>query len=301
MKDRRITWYLVLSFSLSWAIALAFALTGAAWNSTVGLLAATAYMFMPAVAAIALQRKVDREPVRALGVSFSLNRWYGVAWLLPPVLAAAACGIALLIPGVSWSPGLEGMIERYRNSLTPEQVEQLRSQMAALRVHPFFLGLAQGLIAGATVNAVAGFGEEIGWRGYLFKLLAPLGFWRMSLATGLIWGAWHAPLIVMGHNYPQHPHIGIGMMIAWCVLLSPLFTYIRIRSGSVIAVSILHGTLNGTAGLAILLLAGGSDLTIGLTGAAGFIALIFANAAMVIHDRRFSGAPVTAGNRAITA
>ncbi len=114
----------------------------------------------------------------------------------------------------------------------------------------------------------------------------------MSLLVGLIWGVWHAPLIAMGHNYPQHPIPGIAMMIAWCVLLAPLFTYIRIRSGSVIAASILHGTLNGTAVLALLLLAGGNDLTVGLTGLAGFIVLALANVAMAVYDR-YSPNPVT--------
>ena len=42
----------------------------------------------------------------------------------------------------------------------------------------------EDLIAGVTVNAVAGFGEELGWRGFLQKELAFLGFWRSSLLIG---------------------------------------------------------------------------------------------------------------------
>ncbi|WP_340681246.1 CPBP family intramembrane glutamic endopeptidase [Natrinema gelatinilyticum] len=50
---------------------------------------------------------------------------------------------------------------------------------------------------------VAAFGEEFGWRGLLFLKRSPLGFWRVSLLTGVVWGLWHAPLIVQGYNSPD--------------------------------------------------------------------------------------------------
>lgn len=53
---------------------------------------------------------------------------------------------------------------------------------------------------GATVNAVFAFGEEFGWRGYLLWELAPWGFWRASFAIGVVWGLWHAPIIVAGYR-----------------------------------------------------------------------------------------------------
>lgn len=39
----------------------------------------------------------------------------------------------------------------------------------------------------------------------------------------------------------------------------------------------MHGSVNGLAGVAIMMLSGGSDLTIGLTGLAGLIALAVFN------------------------
>jgi len=131
----------------------------------------------------------------------------------------------------------------------------------------------QILLLGPTVNALFGFGEELGWRGLLQRELAPMGFWRASLAIGLVWGLWHAPLILLGHNYPQHPQLGVGLMVLWCVLLAVPFSYVRVKSRSVVAVAILHGVLNASAGLPLMLTSGGSDLTIGVTGAAGMIAL----------------------------
>ena len=62
---------------------------------------------------------------------------------------------------------MSGFFERYGSMLSEEQITQMRQSMDTLRVHPVWLSLLQGLIAGATINAIAGFGEELGWRGFL--------------------------------------------------------------------------------------------------------------------------------------
>lgn len=67
------------------------------------------------------------------------------------------------------------------------------------------------------------------------------------------------------------------MMIVFCLLLAPIFSYVRLKAKSVIAAAILHGSLNGTAGLAIMVVKGGSDLLVGVTGVAGFIIFAIIN------------------------
>jgi membrane protease YdiL (CAAX protease family) len=254
---------------------------------------AITYMFGPMIMAIVVQKFVYKEAIKGpLGISFRFNRWFLVAWLLPPLLAFTTFGVSLLLPGVAYSPDMAGMVERFGGTLTPEQMAQMKEQMAALPIHPIWLGLLQGLIAGITVNAVAGFGEELGWRGFLQRELAGLGFWQSAGLIGLIWGIWHTPLILQGHNYPEHPAAGVGMMTIWCILLSPVMSYIRLRAKSVLAAAIFHGTLNGTAGLAIVLVQGGNDLTVGLTGLAGFMVLALVNGVLLIN-RNYSACQVT--------
>ncbi len=147
-----------------------------------------------------------------------------------------------------------------------------------------FVGLIQGLFAGITINAVAGFGEELGWRGFLQKEFGYTGFWKSSAIIGLIWGIWHAPIIIQGPNYPQHPVEGAFMMVIFCLLLAPIFSYIRLKSKSVIAAAIIHGSLNATAGLAIIIVKGGNDLIIGVTGVSGFIVLLIVNLCIFLFD-----------------
>jgi uncharacterized protein len=63
------------------------------------------------------------------------------------------------------------------------------------------------------------------------------------------------------------------MMTIFCVLFLPTFTLIRIKSRSVIAASILHGSFNALAGIAVMLVQGGNDLLIGNTGLAGLLVI----------------------------
>ena len=284
--------FVAWTFGISWLLAGAFWAFGGKWNTPVAMAVGVAYMFVPMAVAIGVQKLACHEPLRGpLGISFRLNRWFAIAWLLPPLLAFAALGVSLLLPSVEYSATMEGMFERYRSLLSPEKLAEMRGQAAKLPVHPIWLALALGLVAGVTINAVAGFGEELGWRGFLQRELGDLGFWRSSLLIGAIWGAWHAPLILQGHNYPQHPVAGAFLMVLFCVLLAPILSYVRLKARSVLAAAVLHGTLNGTAGIALLVVRGGSDLLVGVTGLAGLLVLGLADAALWAYDRFAARAP----------
>jgi membrane protease YdiL (CAAX protease family) len=278
--------YIGISFALSWLIVLVFLSSGGRWGTPASMIVATLYMFMPMVAAILVQKVYYREPLkRPLGISFKFNRWWLVAWLLPPVIAIATIGVSLFFAGVQYSPDMTGFFERYAGVLSPQQLEQMQAQMETFPIHVFWIALLQGLIAGITINAVAGFGEELGWRGFLLKELGHMNLWKSSLLIGLVWGIWHTPIILQGHNYPQHPVVGVFMMIVFCILLSSIFSYVRIKSRSVIPAAIAHGSLNATAGLSIMMVRGGNDLTVGVTGLAGFITLLIVNIVIYLCDR----------------
>jgi membrane protease YdiL (CAAX protease family) len=284
---RRAAIFIGLTFTVNWLFASLFWILGGRWGTPVGIAFGAGYMFVPMLTALLLQKGVYRESVKEpLGISFRLNRWFLVAWLLPPAIALAAFGVGLLVPGVEYSPQMQGLFERFAPLVKPEQMQQLKERMTAL---PIWLGLLYGLLAGITVNAVAGFGEELGWRGFLQKELAFLGFWRSSLLIGVIWGLWHAPLILQGHNYPQHRVVGVFMMTVLCMLLALIFSYVRVKARSVVAAAIIHGTFNATAGFSIVLVRGGSDLTTGVTGLPGFLVLVVVILLLWWHDPNPAG------------
>jgi len=75
--------------------------------------------------------------------------------------------MSLLLPWVEYSPGMDGLLERFSPIFTADQLEEFKREIADSPIHPFWTALLQGLIVGPTVNAIAGFGEEVGWRGHV--------------------------------------------------------------------------------------------------------------------------------------
>jgi membrane protease YdiL (CAAX protease family) len=292
-NTRKALLFVALTLLVSWLLAAVFYAAGGRLNALPALVMMSVYMFVPMTMAIVVQKLIFKEPLREpLGISFRWNRWFLVAWFLPPIVALATIGVSLLLPGVEYAPDMSGMLERFQAALTPEQLQQMEEQLATLSSLYLWASLLQGLIAGVTINAVFGFGEELGWRGFLQRELGYMGFWKSSALIGVIWGVWHAPIIIQGYNYPQHPAAGVFMMIVWTILLSPIFSYVRLRAKSVIAAAVIHGSLNATAGLGILVIKGGSDLTVGVTGLAGFVVLALVNVGIFVFDRFLVREPV---------
>jgi membrane protease YdiL (CAAX protease family) len=286
---RKVSLFVALTFACAVAVGAIPAILHLKWEGTVAVLWGMIYMLFPALTAVFIRKVLYHEAVKLpLRISFRFNRWFLAGWLLPLAVALGTMAVSLMIPGVSFSPDMAGMFERYRDIMTPEQIAQMKDSLEQLPLHPIFLTIAQGLLAGITINALFAFGEELGWRGFLLQELRSLGFARASLFIGFIWGLWHAPLIVQGHNYPQHPVIGVFMMILFCMLYTPLLNYITIKANSVIAAAIMHGSINGLAGVAIIMLQGGNDLTVGITGASGLIVLGICNIVLYRATNKYS-------------
>lgn len=278
---RKVGLYIALTYLITFFGMFIYVRKGGAWT----LPAAMVYMFVPAFVAILVQRGIYKQPwLGPFRLSLRLNRWFLIAGLIPVLLLFAVVAMSTLVPGVSLSAGANDILER-QVRLCPEHEQLLRQQFAAAPLHPFWMGLLSGVIAGFTINAIVLLGEEIGWRGLMLTELEPLGFWRVSAITGLVWGFWHLPAILQGHNYPGTPLAGVFMMTLLALVMSPLHTYVTLRARSVAAASILHGTINGIAGLPPMVLVGGTALTTGFTGWAGIITLGLANIALWAFGR----------------
>lgn len=289
-KINRTTLFLILTFVISLSLVGLYKLFGGQYDNRISAtILAVTYMFIPMISVFLVEKVIHKEKLKPnLLVSFKINKWFFIAWLITPIISFGTLGISLLLPDVTYSPEMTGMVNRFEDMLTPEQLEQMKQASETMPIHPIWLALLQGLIAGATINAIAGFGEELGWRGFLLKSFKEMNFLKASIIIGFIWGIWHSPLILMGHNYPQHPEIGVLMMTIWCILLTPLFLYFTVKAKSVIAAAIMHGTLNAMAGIAIMVIDGGNDLTVGMTGLAGFISLIVVLVLLFIYDNKLS-------------
>jgi membrane protease YdiL (CAAX protease family) len=283
---KRLWAYMGLAFGFSWAIfGIAFLFFGKDMGQTVMTVVSVLFMFGPLLSTLALERFSDKKfKASSLLIRFKFNQWILLAIVLMPLYALMSFGISLIFPSVSYDPEMTGMMERFAQSFSPEELEEMKQQAEDLPIPLALLMVIQAIIAGPTINAFFAFGEELGWRAFMLRAMGKWKFWPAALFSGAIWGLWHAPLILMGHNYPEHPVMGVGMMILWCMALSPLFVYLTLVSKSSINAAIMHGTLNAAAGLAIVY-AYGSDLMIGVTGLGGILVAAFLSILLIPLDR----------------
>ncbi len=101
------------------------------------------------------------------------------------------------------------------------------------------------------------FGEEWGWRGYLMPKLTQIMSKPAAIVTGgVIWGLWHAPLTISGHNfgvdYPFYPWLGILLMCLLCVANNAFLTLLTERTGSIYPASFFHMVDNNCSLLVLL-------------------------------------------------
>jgi membrane protease YdiL (CAAX protease family) len=129
----------------------------------------------------------------------------------------------------------------------------------------------------------------------LLEELSPLGFWKVSGLTGAVWGLWHAPIILQGHNFPEAPIAGVFVMTVATVAVSPVYTYLTVRAESVLAAAFFHGSFNGLGALSVVYLAGAGNLVTAPVGIAGIGAALLATGACVAHDRIVAAEAVTGG------
>jgi hypothetical protein len=283
---RKVAEFVVLTFVFSWTVAATYRAVGGGVEDPTFAGVAVVYMFGPLVAASVVQIRRGERVAPAIGARVVLSRWLVVAWLTPAVVAVLAVVFALAHPDGSLVTSAATVVESYGPSLSAERAAALTSSLEGVPLS-FVIGsvLVTGLIAGATVNAAAAFGEEAGWRGLMLYELRDETFWRASALVGLTWGVWHAPLVVQGYNYPSNPVVGIFAMIAFTVLATPPLNYVRLKADTVIAPSVFHGTVNATASVSVIAVGGVSRLVTG-AGIAAMAAFAVVNVAMVVYDRR---------------
>ena len=245
------------------------------------------YMFFPLITALVLQT-IDKEKFNHTGlVNFKVSWPWVVAWLLPVVMVLLCIPINSLFPGVELQYNSEQLINQYH--VPEEQQEMVREQLGKMPSYLMVISTVfSGLIAGITVNAIAAFGEEYGWRNYLVGALREVKFWKAALFIGVVWGLWHFPLILMGHNYPNEPCWGVLLMVIMCILLGIIELYFVLKSKSMVVAAILHGTINAVAGITIYFTLGGNDFLNGMPGLAGFIVMAVTILCIWIYDRHIS-------------
>lgn len=289
---KRVLIYVSVTFLLTWGYCLLVlypVVDGEALNgvpSVTAQLMTAVCMFFPAIGVL-LTRLITKEGFRDSWLKPNLKKnikTYLLAWFGPGVLTILGSGLYFLIFRGSFDPEFGYMVSILEASGT--SADMLPVPIGTLML----IQGVQGLLLAPIMNFVTCFGEEWGWRGYLLpKLSKQLPMIPTLLISGVIWGLWHAPLTLIGHNYglgyPGFPFAGIAMMCLFCTVLGVFLSYVTLKTGSCIPAILTHGAVNGFAAIGIYLTADGGNPFVGPapTGIIGMIPFMIAAVLMAVR------------------
>lgn len=299
--------FLVVAFAFAWLVAAPLWLSGQGLQTPGAPVLLVVMMLGPTVATLAVVGLLRRRRgtlratgLRATGGIRSWWRWGVLAWLGPSVIALAALALAAAVGFYHVDlVGFSGFAEVLRATGT----DRIPLPLSTL----VLLQLVQIVLLG-WVNVVPALAEEWGWRGWLLPALLPVGRWPAVLLVGVVWGLWHAPVVLLGYNYPLAPApLRLLLMTVFCVVVGSLLGWLRLRSGSVWPAAIGHGFVNAAAGMPVLFAAAGAPVdpaTTGLLGWTGWVVMLVALggvAAVALSPRARAGRARTAAGSARTA
>ena len=284
---------------LAWTFALAYIIQGIAahlyhhGSTMTGQLVIAAMMFVPALGVL-----LSGAGWSGMGWKPRLRKNYKsilIAWFAPMALTAVGAGLYFLC-----FPGHFDLTGEYLAA--GGGAEALRQMEAQGISYPMYalIGAIGGVTYAPLINSILGLGEEIGWRGFLYpQLKARFGQKTGRLLGGVIWGAWHWPLIwLIGYEYGaaagnRAGYFGfpvVGMLL-FCVITvgwGILHDWLYEKSGSIWVPSLLHGAINAAATipLAICLTDTGSARLLGPAPMGILAGLPLLIAAAVVFSRK---------------
>lgn len=218
----RIALYLILAYVPAYILEFAFSDKE---GSLTSVLAGNTLMLYPAIAVI-ITRIVTREGFHNSFLGFgkrNSGKYYALAVLYPLALPYVS---ALLLH----------LFVVKNGSITDSAALSDGTSAVAMLLLSIVSGFAM---------AVHGFGEELGWRGYLTpKLEELMPAPAAVIVTGIIWALWHGPLLAYGYDfgrdYDFFPYGGFIAMIVMCVFWSAFLTWLTKRTNSVYPAALCH-------------------------------------------------------------
>lgn len=251
---RAVIVFVLVAFVLSWLIALPM------WTRS-GVTTTGLMMFAPLLATLVvvfIMRVPGQQRLRFLGM-WPLRPAKRVVWSMvaavfaPPVLVLVTVAVSAVFGWIQLDLAHFSGFAELNAAQLPEGTEPLDPGIVIA------LQIATVPIAAIIPNAILTFGEEIGWRGWLLTSLTPLGTWPALAVSGAVWGLWHMPVTLLGHNFGLTDWRGVVLMTIGCVAWGIILGWTRLRTASVWPAVIAHGALNAAGGAYMWFFAAGTE------------------------------------------
>ena len=281
----------------SWGIAVSFRLLGGVWSSDLGRSVAVLYGFPVLITTVVVQGILLRGTfIEPFGIRARPTRFWLSVWVVPLTILAVSTLCSWLFFDADIPLSSSDLVANRRLDVPLDQLEAFDAYAAETPPPSpwslIFLALPAGLTFGLLIALV----QEIGFRGFLFREVSG-GFWRRSLVIGVLWGGWMLPLAEL--YFPTRPLAGAALLFAFCVLLTPVLVYIRVRSASVIAVAATHGTLVSLTHVMDEFAYGIDPLLRGPYGVSGLVGVVASLALLFVHDQWIAEHPLMSGAQGV--
>jgi uncharacterized protein len=192
-----------------------------------------AMMWCPAIAALLACRLLGRD-IRSLAWRWPAKKYVLLGYLLPLAYASVAYGMV-------WAWGLAGWNNEFMALVAQDFGLDSMPSWGSLLL--YVTSMATG---GVILNLSTALGEEIGWRGFLVPELAKqMSFTKVSLLSGVIWAAWHIPLLLFAdYNPGTNRWYALACCSVTVISISFVFTWLRLKSDSIWPPALLHASHN---------------------------------------------------------
>lgn len=232
LSERREAWKTIMLF-----LVLVVALTSPFHYAIVNLYPSRIYvgaiMWCPAIAAF-ITLKLKGRSISSLPWKWSDGKYLLWSYILPALYG-------LLTYALIWIFGLgsianEEAITEWGKELGLMGIGTL-SPIAIVIIGVLLLGTVGVIRAMATT-----LGEEIGWRGFfIYELRKVLSFTGVAVFSGIVWAAWHWPLLVYYSNNVLLEFVGFFIVI---ISMSFIMTYYTFRANSLWPAVLFHAVSN---------------------------------------------------------
>jgi membrane protease YdiL (CAAX protease family) len=192
-----------------------------------------AIMWCPALAAL-ITLKIKGRPISSLNWNWGDRKYIRLSYFIP-ALYAITTYVLIWIFGLGSLVNEEALMD-WGTELGLIGIGTL-SPTSITIIAIILLGTVEVIRSMATT-----LGEEIGWRGFfVYELRKVLSFTGVSIFSGLIWAAWHWPLLVYYSNHMLLEFVTFFIVI---ISMSFIMTYYTFKSRSLWPAVIFHAVSN---------------------------------------------------------
>lgn len=245
--------YMIAAFGIAWIIQIVASFFANAGNVLVFQGMIMLCMYVPFLSVL-----IARIPLKGMGWLPKFKGkwgWILITWFGPIVLTLLGAVLYFVI--------FPDRLDRSGSYMATQYgAEAMAEMQAAGLTIPLLLvsSAVQCVLYIPLFNGLLALGEEVGWRGVMYPVLKEkLGRAKGMILGGILWGAWHWPMMILagyeyGKDYLGAPFLGMALFCLFTTAGGIFLDVLYEKTECIWIPSIGHGAINGAGTLPLLLM-----------------------------------------------